>query len=89
MPDINRIIKSFNIFADKDSQSNISSSDLRLYENYDNKNDKNVQSKENKYKNEKTSHKFEVIRVSQGKDKKIFSIKKTIKLGRIKKILIK
>ena len=45
----------------------------------------NVQSKENKYKNEKISQKFEVIRVSQGKDKKIFSIKKTMKLGRIKK----
>ena len=45
----------------------------------------NVQSKENKYKNEKTSHKFEVIRVSKEKDKKIFSIKKTMKLGRIKK----
>jgi hypothetical protein len=28
MPDINRLIQSFNIFADEDSQSNISSSDL-------------------------------------------------------------
>ena len=85
MPDINRIIKSFNIFADEDSESNISSSDLRLCENYGNKNEMMVQSKENKYKNEKTSDKFEVIRISQEKDKKIFSIKKTMKLGRIKK----
>ena len=82
MPDINELIKSFNILEDEDSQSNISSLDLRLCQNISNK---NINSIENKSKNEKTSQKFEVVKVSQEKEKKIFSIKKKMKLGRIKK----
>lgn len=85
MPDINELIKSFNILEDEDSQSNISSLDLRLCQNISNKNEININSIENKCKNEKTLQKFEVVKVSQEKEKKIFSIKKKMKLGRIKK----
>lgn len=45
----------------------------------------NINPKENKCKNEKTSHKFEVVKILQEKEKKMFSIKKIMKLGRIKK----
>jgi hypothetical protein len=41
MPDINELIKSFNILEDEDSQSNISSLDLRLCQNISNKNEIN------------------------------------------------
>ena len=91
VPDINKIIKAFDKLDDVDIlnlHSKAFTSNLKCLEKIYNKNDYNVKSKDNNYKKKMTSKKF-IITKSYEKDKKIFSIQKKKKLGRIKKNLNK
>ncbi len=89
--DINKIIKTFDEWGDVDSlnsQSKAFTSNLKCLEKFYNKNDYNIKSKDNNYKKKMNSKKF-IITKSNENDKKIFSIQKKKKLGRIKKNLNK
>jgi hypothetical protein len=91
VPDINKIIKAFDKLDDVDIlnlHSKAFTSNLKCLEKIYNKNDYNVKSKDNNYKKKMTSKKF-IITKSYEKDKKIFSIQKKKKLGRIRKNLNK
>ena len=90
IPDINDIIKAFDELGDVDSlssQSKAFTSNLKYLEKTNNKNDFNVQTKNNCQKKMK-SKKFIITKFYE-KDKQIFSIQKKKKLGRIRKNLNK
>ena len=90
IPDINDIIKAFDELGDVDSlssQSKAFTSNLKYLEKTNNKNDFNVQTKNNCQKKMK-SKKFIITKFYE-KGKQIFSIQKKKKLGRIRKNLNK